>query len=233
MKLLRVLVAVLCLTVSVSGQTAMYNPNYIEFSGSYFDATHFQVDFWAVGADITTAAPIFSYPVAPAAVIMGLGTAPHRIPFSALKVNFPAGLSYQVTVKAFWRDGTVSAPSNLSAPMRWSTCVKDSSVGPGEVNPGVISLMKLTLGTLPPFTANQDGFVPLTIESVSAVHSVTIDMVGDGLPAWSFYRLSDMRGIQGYILRRLPRAGRYLMTVSATDEQGCSAEVGNTFVTVQ
>jgi hypothetical protein len=92
--------------------------------------------------------------------------------------------------------------------------------------------MTLVLAPLPIFTAGQAAPVQLDVQTEAPVHAVSIEFVGDGKPAFYFVGSQDLRGLHTYLLIPM-RAGSYLVTVEATDEQGCHAQLLSGAATVR
>lgn len=73
----------------------------------------------------------------------------------------------------------------------------------------------------------------LTIAGPSPVTLVTVDLMGDGHPAW-YVPLADGRGDVTLAVGPPRRAGRYQVAIEAADSRGCTGSIGfGPFVTVQ
>lgn len=93
--------------------------------------------------------------------------------------------------------------------------------------------MTLTVDPLPGLTVGQLATVGVTVTGPSPVHSVVLDLVSDGQPAW-YYVLGDARGSQHYTVGPFKKRGRSEFTARAVDEMGCEIANGvRLFVTVQ
>ena len=94
--------------------------------------------------------------------------------------------------------------------------------------------MTLTVADpLPAFIVGQSADLLVTITGGSPVHSVVIDLLADGQPAWYFVPF-DGRVPQRYHIGPFKRKGRTELVVTASDEMGCSIANGlRLFLTVQ
>jgi hypothetical protein len=217
---------ILCLFLlpaSLAAQT-VYNPPGLEFEqDDYALVTSYIVQWWA---DPPGAVPLFSATVPASKTRVNDPGPPVRylLPFDALPPQ-PVGRSYRFTLISVNAEGLQSEVSNLTPNVgRWSSCLGPS----GGVRP-----MTLTLGALPPLTAGAWVSLQVDVESPLPVHAVSLDLIGDNSPAWYFISGADLRAGKPFAIGPLPRAGRYLLVLEATDEQGCHAQVADTYLVVK
>lgn len=87
------------------------------------------------------------------------------------------------------------------------------------------------MASWPAFKAGSPSLVPVSVAGASPVKAITFDLVGDGRPG-IYFLVRDARGVINYPLT-FQRAGRFEVTVTATDIQGCEGSLSTrTWITV-
>lgn len=228
MRLLRLFVLCLSfLSTPAIAQTVLYNPTTLAFEHTGYDITTFyRAEFWVAPA---TGQPLVTL-VATADVprnVVTLGPAgPPQTYLLAMRnvpVFVPFGRTYVLRLLACV-DAGCSPPSEVTREqVRYTYCRNTDTT----VRPLTISHATQTEGTA-------NGYVPvtLTISAVQPVTAVAIQLVGSGQPA-AYFTGVDMRGTIRLSLGPLPRAGRYLMNISASDQAGCSASQATQYLQVR
>lgn len=224
MKWLLATIAVLCLAVSAAGQT-LYNPTLVQFtSPDHAIVTYYRVEFWINGQPLV-GNPVGQYNVPVAKVTIASPGPPiqYQILMSDVLVFLPFGKSYLVRLLAC-KDTSCSQPSEVARELvRYTYCKgSDTTVQP----------MTITESALPVGAPGSYVPIQLNIASVRPVHAVSIALVGASIPAF-YFTGSDMRNPITLSIGPLPRAGRYLMNISAADEFGCSASQATQYLTVR
>lgn len=222
-KLLFVLLFV-CVSAAVSAQT-LYNPTLIEFnSPDHALVTQYRVEFWIAGQPLV-GDPVGKYDVPVSKVtIADPGPPPtYQILMSDVLVFLPFGKSYMVRLLAC-EDSLCSQPSEVAKELVRYTYCKGTDT---TVSPMTITEFALPVGA-------PGSYIPvnLNIASMRPVHAVSISLIGAGIPAF-YFTGSDMRNLITLSVGPLPRAGRYLMNISAADEAGCSASQATQYLTIR
>jgi hypothetical protein len=221
--LLLTLMFIVGLCSVVSSQT-FYNPTTLQFEHDDYAITdHYIAEFWVAGTPLTTQVASVSVPKSSVTLFSAGPPATYRLLFKDIPVFLPFGKNYVVRLLAC-DTAQCSAPSEVTREqVRYTYCKStDFAVRP----------LTIVQGTQANGTPN--GYVPvvLTINSVRPVTAVSISLVGAGVPAYYFTGI-DMRGTITLSLGPLPRAGRYLMNLSAADEAACSTSQASQYLTVR
>jgi len=206
-------------TVTASAQVLVYNPTRVRFEHADFATTQYYTVSVIIDGDTLP----FSMAQIPRDQVTDVGNGSYDIPFARLP-KLPAGKSYRLQITATNASGTGPTSNVTPEAARFSTCVTST---------GSISPMRITVNPLPTLLPRTLAVISITIQSPNPVHNVVVDFIGDGLPAWSFYAPNDLRTTQSYTIGPLPRVGTYLISISASDEQGCQTTAGDVFATVR
>jgi hypothetical protein len=223
-----ILALLFCLTVVASATTqTFYNPTTLAFEHDDYDITdHYVAEFWIAPA---TGQPLVTRVVA------------QDVPKSKVTIGSPGP---PVVYNLLFKDIPVFLPFGKSYVLRLIACGTTECGESSEVTPEQVryTYCKATPTSVRPLTIVQgtqangspSGYVPvvLTIDSVRPVTSISVSLVGSGQPAF-YFTGDDMRNTITLSLGPLPRAGRYLMNISAADEAGCSASQASVFLTVR
>jgi hypothetical protein len=224
-KLSLVVVCLVFLTAVLTAQT-IYNPTLISFnSPNHSICTGYRVEFWPYGSDLS-GTPLASYVVPVAKITVELPGPPptYDIFMKDVFVFLPFGQTYMARILAC-TDTACSQPSEVARQyIRYTYCAPNSGTG---VTPMTIQQATLATGAV-------GRYIPLslTINSLRPVHAVAIQLMGSGQPAY-YFTGSDMRGAQSFTMGPLPRAGRYLVNITAADEAGCSTSQATQYLTVR
>lgn len=188
-----------------------------------YDVTvSYTVEVWADPPDFEAGQPLMTFSVPKGEVVVESEGPP--VLYKLALPPLPAGRSYRFRLIAVAQGGAVSPPSNVTPQTsRYSICVNAA----GTITPMTISA---SFGSL---AAGQFGSATVDVESPQPVHSVSIDFLGDGLPAYYFSTDADLRGSRPFPIGPLPRAGTYRAVIDAVDERGCRVQYADLLATVK
>lgn len=206
-------------------QVTLYNPTLVQFtSPDHAIVTFYRAEFWIVGQPLV-GNPTGSYDVPVAKITVAeLGPPPvYQFLLSDVRMFLPFGKSYMLRLLAC-KDSSCSPPSEVAREFVRYTYCKGTDT---SVQPMTIAESALPIGV-------PGSYIPvlLTINSVQPVHAVSIALVGASIPAF-YFTGSDMRNTIMLSVGPLPRAGRYLMNISAADEFGCSTSQATQYLTIR
>lgn len=215
------------LAAAAAAQTRVYNPRFLEFeSVDHATVVHYTVQAFVEPAELG-GPPVASWSVPVADVQAVPATEPprYRIAFAGLAQQLPAGTSYRFRVLAVGAGEAVSNPSDLAPELvRWSTCVSDD---------GVVRPLTIAVGPLPTLRVGERAVMTLTLTAPRPVRVVTIDLLTDGQPAWYFVStVADLRTERAYTIGPFVAPASSFLTIEATDEQGCRAQLNAGLVQV-
>lgn len=195
----------------------VYNPAALTFEhADYAITTVYLVD---VLADAQPSVVRYTVEVpASAAVATGdvtLDGPTYRLPLGAIPA-LPAGTTFHFRMRAKGASG-VSDPSNITPiGARFNPCARPGSAGvaPTRVEPPA---------SWPTFTVGTGAIVTFTVTAPSPVQTVTVDLIGDNQPAWTYTLRPPATGTVPVFLGPFLRAGRYRVEALILDGQGCQA----------
>lgn len=226
-RLLVTLLFLICLCAPVSGQT-FYNPTTVAFESPSHDiVTLYRVQYFIAGTVIdTTTVPLAQWDVAKSLTVVASPGPPiiYNLFLKDVYVFLPFGKSYVLRLLAC-QDALCSQPSEVTRELVRYTYCKGTDT---TVQPMTITQPAPPIGAVAKYVS-----IDLAVQSVRPVHAISISLVGAGNTPAFYFTGNDMRGPIVLSVGPLPRAGRYLMNISAADEAGCSTSQASQFLTVR
>ena len=226
-RLLFALLMLVCLATPVSAQT-FYNPTTVAFESDSHDiVVLYRVQFFLAGTtvDLTTV-PLAQWDVVKALTVVANPGPPiiYNLFLKDVYVFLPFGKSYVLRLLAC-TDVVCSQPSEVTRELVRYTYCKGTDT---SVQPLTITQPVPPIGAVAKYVS-----IDLAVQSVRPVHAISISLVGAGNTPAFYFTGNDMRGPVVLSVGPLPRAGRYLMNISAADEAGCSTSQASQYLTVR
>lgn len=214
------------LTVAVLSAQTIYNPRALRFEhDDYAITTQYRLNLYADPVD-TARPPVFTVDLPQSAVTV-VAAPTYELAFATMPA-VPVGTTFRATLLALNADG-VSPPSNVTPEsFRFNACALEGSTG--------VRLPSLTVQTIPPLTVNTGVMVTLTVTAPHDVQFISLDLIGDGLPAWYYvtHLTTPAQATTTVFWGPFKRAGRYELAGRMVDSGGCEAQLGSgTFVTIR
>ena len=220
-----VLTGILVVGLAKAGAQTLYNPPAVTFeSADHATVTLYRVEYWIAGQPLV-GAPVGTWDVAKSLITVENAGPPvtYKLLLKDVYVFLPFGKSYVLRLLAC-QDTLCSSPSEVTREtVRYTYCKGTDTT----VKPLTIVQPAPPIGAVGKYVA-----INLATTSVTPVHAISISLVGSGLPAY-YFTGNDMRGSIVLSVGPLPRAGRYLMNISAADEMGCSTSQATQYLTVR
>ena len=226
-KLLIAILLFVAMGTPVSGQT-FYNPTIVAFeSADHATVTLYRVQYFIAGTSVDlNTVPLAQWDVAKSFIVVGTPGPPivYNLFLKDVYVFLPFGKSYVLRLLAC-QDTLCSQPSEVTRELVRYTYCKGTDT---SVQPLTITQSAPPIGAVAKYVS-----IDLAVQSVRPVHAISISLVGAGNTPAFYFTGNDMRGPVVLSVGPLPRAGRYLMNISAADEAGCSTSQASQYLTVR
>lgn len=204
---------------SVGAAQPVYNPAALTFE--HADAAITTVYVVEVVTDVQPSLVRYTVEVPVSAAVATGDLTPdgptYRLPLGALPA-LPSGTTFHFRLRAKGVEH-LSDPSNLTpVGARFNPCARPNSAGiaVSRVEPPA---------TWPTFAAGSGTVVTFTVTAPSPVQTLSVDLIGDNAPAWTYPLRPPTTGPVAVFLGPFLRAGRYRLEATILDGQGCQASL--------